>query len=89
MSNQRRQFLKALAALPLATQLPAQADEQLDAIRKSGRLSIAVYDDFPPYSQAGKGIDVDLGKALAEKLGLVPVIVEFKADENMNDDLRN
>lgn len=89
MSNKRRQFLKALSALPLAAQLPARADEPLDAIRKSGRLSIAVYDNFPPYSQAGKGIDVDLGKALAEKLGLVPVIVEFKAGENMSDDLRN
>ena len=89
MSNDRRHFLKALAALPLAALRPALADEPLDAIRQRGRLRIAVYDDFPPYSSAGKGIDVDLGKAIAEKLGLAPEIVSFKADEDMNDDLRN
>lgn len=88
MSNDRRHFLKALAALPLAAQLPALADEQLDAIRQRGRLQIAVYDDFPPYSDSGKGIDVDLGRAIAGKLGLVPEIVGFRATEHMSDDLR-
>lgn len=88
MPRDRRHFLKVLAALPLATQLPAQADAQLDAIRQRGRLQIAVYNDFPPYSDDGKGIDVDLGKAIAGKLGLAPEIVGFKAAEHMSDDLR-
>lgn len=90
MRNERRRILlKALAVLPLATLLPALADEQLNVIRRRGRLRIAVYDGFPPYSDSGQGIDVDLGKALADKLGLVPEIVGFKAGEDMGDDLRN
>lgn len=88
-SNRRRQFLHALAALPLASALPALADEQMDVIRQRRRLSIAVYDHFAPYSDAGKGIDADIGKALAERLGLNAEIVGFKAGEEMADDLRN
>ncbi len=89
MPLHRRRFLHTLAALPLAAALPARADEQYDAIKKRGRLYIAVYNDFAPYSHAEKGIDVEVGKALAKKLGLEPSIVGFKAGEEMNDDLRN
>lgn len=89
-SAKRRRFLQALAAMPLAAALPAIADEQLDAIRKRGRLSVAVYNDFAPYSMGNsKGIEVELGKALAAKLGLAPDIIAFKAGEEMGDDLRN
>lgn len=88
--DQRRRFLQALAAMPLAAALPAAADEQLDAIRKRGRLSVAVYNDFAPYSIGdSKGIEVELGKALAAKLGVAPDIIAFKAGEEMGDDLRN
>jgi ABC-type amino acid transport substrate-binding protein len=89
MSNDRRHFLKTLAALPLAIQLPALADTELTAIRQRGKLRIAVYNRFPPYSDAGHGIDVDLGKAIAGKLGLTPEIIGFRAGEEMGDDLRN
>jgi len=89
MAHSRRHFLKSVAALPLVSLLPARADEQLDAIRQRGRLRIAVYEHFPPYFDAGKGIDADLGKALAGKLGLTPEIIGFKAGEEMSDDLRN
>ncbi|MBP6037665.1 MAG: transporter substrate-binding domain-containing protein [Azonexus sp.] len=89
MLLERRHFLTALAALVLAAPLPTLADEQYDAIRKRGRLSVAVYNNFAPYSDAEKGIDVEIGKALAAKLGLTPAIVGFNADEDMNDDLRN
>lgn len=89
MANNRRHFLQMLAALPLATALPALADEEMDAIRQRGRLSFAVYEKFQPYSDAGKGIDIDLAKALAGKLGLRPEIISFKAGEDMSDDLRN
>ncbi len=89
MSANRRRFLQSIAALPLAAALPALADEQMDAIRKRGILNIAVYNDFAPYSEAEKGIDVELGKALARKLGLQPSIIGFKAGEEMADDLRN
>ena len=85
----RRQLLLGLAALLLTSHLPAHADEQMDAIHKRGRLKVAVYNDFPPYSNAGKGIDVDLGRALAARLGLQAEIIGFMAGEDMGDDLRN
>ncbi len=89
MKNNRRLWLKALGAAPLFSVLPARADE-LAAIRQRGRLRIAVYNDFPPYAMSGgKGVDADIGRAIAEKLGLAPEIVGFNADEDMNDDLRN
>ena len=37
----------------------------------------------------GKGIDADIARALAARLGLAPEVVGFTADEDMNDDLRN
>lgn len=89
MKNDRRRWLKALAALPMAAALPAVADG-LDAIRQRGRLRVAVYNDFAPYSMAGgKGIDADLARAIAGKLGLSAEVVGYNADEDMNDDLRN
>jgi ABC-type amino acid transport substrate-binding protein len=89
MKNDRRRWLKALAALPFSIAVPALADT-LDAIRQRGRLRIAVYNDFPPYSlPGGKGIDADIGRAIASRLGLAAEIVGFNADEDMNDDLRN
>ncbi|MCE1241392.1 MAG: transporter substrate-binding domain-containing protein [Azonexaceae bacterium] len=90
MKNDRRRWLKGLAALPLSAALPAFAEGSLDAIRQRGRLRIAVYNDFPPYSLAGgKGVDADIGRAIAAKLGLSAEVVGFAADEDMNDDLRN
>jgi ABC-type amino acid transport substrate-binding protein len=89
MKNDRRLWLKALAALPMAAALPALADG-LETIRQRGRLRVAVYNDFPPYSMAGgKGIDADIARAIAAKLGLTAEVVGYNADEDMNDDLRN
>jgi ABC-type amino acid transport substrate-binding protein len=89
MKNDRRLWLKALAALPMAVALPVLADG-FEAIRQRGRLRIAVYNDFSPYSMAGgKGIDADIARAIAGKLGLTAEIVGYNAGEDMNDDLRN
>ena len=89
MKNNRRLWLKALAALPMAAALPAMADG-LETIRQRGRLRVAVYNDFSPYSIAGgKGIDADIARAIAAKLGLTAEIVGYNAGEDMNDDLRN
>lgn len=89
MKTDRRLWLKALAAVPMGLALPALADG-LETLRERGRLRIAVYNDFPPYSmRGGKGIDADIGRAIAAKLGLAAEIVGFNADEDMNDDLRN
>ncbi len=89
MKTDRRLWLKACAVLPLAACLPAAADT-LDLVRQRGRLRVAVYNEFPPYSMAGgKGIDADIARAIAAKLGVTAEIVGYNADEDMNDDLRN
>lgn len=88
MSSKRRTLLLAagllLGGLPLLT----SAAEGLET-QSPGRLRVAVYADFPPYSNKGKGIDIALGKELARRLGLEAEVVEYTADEDMNDDLRN
>lgn len=89
MRPTRRYFSLALAASLLTCCLPAHADEQMDTIRKRGRLKVAVYNNFPPYSDAGKGIDVELGQALAARLGVEAEIISFMSGEDMGDDLRN
>lgn len=84
---QRRTFIsRALAAAAvfaatLAGPLPALADA-LDSIKSSGKLRVAVPQDFPPFGSVGadmaaKGYDIDMATLIAEKLGvkveLVPV----------------
>ncbi len=88
MKNDRRHFLFAATALLAGAMLPAHAVAQLE-LQQPGALRIAVYGNFAPYSARGKGIDIALGQALAERLGLRAEFVEFTADENMSDDLRN
>ncbi len=86
----KRSLLRTLAAVALAiASAGAAALAGPIETMTPGRLRIAVYDDFAPYSGGGKGIDVAIGKELAKRLGLEPEVVEFTADENMNDDLRN
>lgn len=88
--NSRRVFLGMAGALLAGRFVPAMAAEQpAPELQQAGALRIAVYADFPPYSAAGKGIDVAIGKALAAKLGLSPQVVEFPSGETMDDDLRN
>lgn len=89
MKNDRRLWLKAFASLPLAAVLPASANA-LESIRQRGRLRVAIYNDFPPYSLAGgKGIDADIARAIAARLGVTAEVVGYNADEDMSDDLRN
>lgn len=89
-NNPRRQFLLGMGALAVAGAVPSFAAAQTELeLNRPGMLRIAVYADFPPYSDGGKGVNVELGKALAQRLGLLPDIVEFVADEDMGDDLRN
>ncbi|MCB1915828.1 MAG: transporter substrate-binding domain-containing protein [Rhodocyclaceae bacterium] len=86
----RRGILRSMVALALAIASASVAAlaEPVETMTP-GRLRIAVYDDFAPYSGGGSGIDVAIGRELATRLGLEPELVEFAADEDMNDDLRN
>jgi len=61
----------------------------LERVRERGVLTVGIYDDMPPFHVDGKGIDVDLARALADGLGVRLALLPFHADENMNDDLRN
>ena len=93
---QRRHVLAGSAALALGGLLPTAGAQTatgptptLDKLRSLGRLSVAIYNDMPPFHVAGKGIEVDMAEALAQALGLKLSLLPFNADENMNDDLRN
>lgn len=54
----------ALACAALSIAAPARAD--LEKIRQTGTLKVAVYDGFAPFSANSAGIDVDLAAALAK-----------------------
>lgn len=91
-----------LAVLTLAWSAFSNASESIlerapertyDIVIESGYLNVGVYRDFPPYSYEKEGeplgVDIDIGKRIAEGLG-----VEFRThwitpDETLDDDLRN
>lgn len=68
----------------------AAADSRdLAAVKQAGQIRVALYKDFAPFSDDGKGVSVELAKLLADKLGVKLDILWFDADENVDDDLRN
>ncbi|NBR97769.1 MAG: amino acid ABC transporter substrate-binding protein [Betaproteobacteria bacterium] len=59
-------------------------------VKHPGVLRVAVYKEFAPFSdQDSGGIDVDIARALADKLGLKLDLAWAEADEKVEDDLRN
>ena len=70
--------LAALVCLFATQQLCCEEIESTDAltrIRQQGILEVAVYSEFPPFSSgdsaaAAAGIDVDLARAIASRLGV-------------------
>ncbi|MGV3467876.1 substrate-binding periplasmic protein [Limnobacter sp.] len=78
-------------ALGFSIQFGAAAQELSDwaKVQASGVLTVAVYNYLAPYSHEGKGIDVDIAKALAAKLGLGLRVRPFTEDEEFSDDIRN
>lgn len=68
--------------------------DRLAHIKAVGSIEIAMYRNFPPWSYQSddgrfEGIDVEIGKALASKLGVSLNVEPFRADEGMGDDIRN
>ena len=90
MISRRTMIGGALAALSLP--LPVAA-APIEKIKANGVLRVAVYRDFEPWSwsRGGKfvGADVDLANAIAKQIGVRAEIVDFLADEGVDDDLRN
>jgi ABC-type amino acid transport substrate-binding protein len=77
----------------------ARADEDLigtvnyDTIRARGVLRIPYYEDFAPYSMTTAdgpaGIDIDIAREVAGRIGLKPRFFALVAGEKVDDDLRN
>ncbi|UCH83215.1 MAG: transporter substrate-binding domain-containing protein [Candidatus Latescibacterota bacterium] len=69
------------------------ASSRLDDIREVGEITVAVYENFPPFSfREGnqlRGIDVEIAEEFAAKIGVKPIIRVVGADESVEDDLRN
>ncbi|WP_417530105.1 substrate-binding periplasmic protein [Marinobacter lipolyticus] len=69
------------------------ADRTYDIILESGYLKVGVYENFPPYSYQvdgePRGIDVEIGKRIAEAMGVEFRVHWIVPDENLGDDLRN
>lgn len=85
-------FLTA-SALCTAAAWAQQEPSAMDKIRASGTLKVGLYKDNDPYSDGNaanmSGLDVEIARALAKKMGLSVSFLPFDAGENMNDDLRN
>ena len=67
--------------------------QTLDEIVARGFIEIAVYEDFPPYSwdAAGEpqGVDVDVGRIIAQALGVEARFRFVQAGETLQADLQN
>jgi ABC-type amino acid transport substrate-binding protein len=82
--------LRSLAIAFLLAPALAGAEElsALAKIQQRGVLTVALYKDFAPFSDNGRGIDVDLAEALAAKLRVKSSPLWFNAGEKVDDDLR-
>jgi len=77
--------LALAGALQAAAILPGQAGENLDAIKAAGVIKIGTEGTYAPFTYhdaSGKlvGFDVEIGEAIAEKLGVKAEFVEGKWD---------
>ncbi|MDJ0858380.1 MAG: transporter substrate-binding domain-containing protein [Dinoroseobacter sp.] len=65
----------------------------LDTIQERGFIEFAAYEDFPPWSwqEGGKptGIDIEIGRMIADELGVEAKFKLVAAGENLDADLRN
>jgi ABC-type amino acid transport substrate-binding protein len=82
-----------LAALSGVSAPGAAECRTLQEVEQAGVLRVTVYRDYRPWSWeengVRKGIDVDVGAALAKALGVKVDYLFLRADDNINDDLRN
>lgn len=81
----KTQALAAFTGALLMAGTAAQAQDDLSAIKAAGVLKIGTEGTYAPYSfhdKSGKlqGFDVDIGRAVAEKLGVKAEFVEGRWD---------
>jgi ABC-type amino acid transport substrate-binding protein len=82
--------LPAALALALAWSAGAAAAQEAPLrTRHAGVLRVAVYKDYPPFADKEQGIDVDVGTALAAKLGLKADVRAYPDADSIDGDLRN
>jgi ABC-type amino acid transport substrate-binding protein len=86
----RRRLLAGAALAPVVGAVLAQTETSaLEKVKQRGSLTVAVYQDMPPFHDGGQGIDVDLAAALAAGLGVKSSLLAMRADEELEDDLRH
>jgi ABC-type amino acid transport substrate-binding protein len=84
-----RRLAGAVAGATLASFGATATATTLAKVRERGTLIVGIYEAMPPFHESGKGIDVELAHALADALGVKMSLLPFRADDSMNDDLRN
>jgi ABC-type amino acid transport substrate-binding protein len=83
-------LLRAALALTLvASAASAAAEDAPLRTRRAGVLRVAVYKDYAPFADNEQGIDVEVGTALAEKLGLKAEVRAYPDADSIDGDLRN
>jgi ABC-type amino acid transport substrate-binding protein len=65
----------------------------LAVVQAAGTLRVAIYQNYKPYSWSENGremgIDADIANAIGKAMGLKLDFFELRADDNIEDDLRN
>ena len=92
MRSRVGRFLGLLAVLLGSSGTVSAAS--FDDITAKGEMLVAVYRDFPPFSEKKEngelsGIDIDLAKAIGARMKLNIQFMELTAGESVDDDLRN
>ena len=84
--------MKALPVVALAAwaaSVSAAPAASLEEVKRAGQLKVAVYKDYAPFADEGEGIDVDVAKALAARLGVQADVKGYPDADDIDGDLRN
>jgi ABC-type amino acid transport substrate-binding protein len=87
-------WLPPVALAVWAATAPAAVAASLEDIRRVGSIKVAVYREYPPFADdvQGKGIEgieVDLARALAQRLGVAVEVKAYPDADDIGGDLRN
>jgi polar amino acid transport system substrate-binding protein len=88
-TDRRRSALVVALMASTLSATAAMADDQPLRTKQAGVLRVAVYHDYPPFADKDEGIEVELGTALAGKLGLRAEVRSYPDADSIDGDLRN